>query len=297
MRKTILTLAVVIVGLFGVNACRTIAAEVDGDWPVDRRYRVAVDVAPSEPTVHQPFSTTIGFGALLKKAGVNEEFDPTSVVVTRRDSPSGSQSGRQTPIAHLMDEQFRQTDTRHGRLGYRLARLETILRLFRHPRSRTVSGDRDYGRPGRSGRQLPLQSAQRARDPMQTHIDPPPPIAADFDGDGRSRRPRLEMLRKHLAAAVVLRLVLAQRRQRTRSPSMPTSSGFMPTESRFNNGYNGIGLYDWDNDGTARSGYPRHGLSEHGASSRAGGSPMLDETCRTLPKARSVKYFIGFCGP
>ncbi len=74
------------------------------DWPVDRKFRLKIQVDPQ--TVAQikqaPFTISVDFGNYLQNTGIPKCFDPSSVVVTALDTATTTQ----TVVDYLLDESF-----------------------------------------------------------------------------------------------------------------------------------------------------------------------------------------------
>ena len=87
------------------------------DWPIPRRFRVSVEVQLSLALrgTRLPSSVEIPFGKLLRDAGVDDEFDYRSIVVTLIDATTR----KQIAIDHLADEDFQHGDT--GQVSWAIA--------------------------------------------------------------------------------------------------------------------------------------------------------------------------------
>ncbi len=265
-----------------IAAEKSADAKGDADWPVERRYRIGVDFAlEGSAAAHQPVCVEAAFGKLLKDKGIGSDFDPASVVVTLADDSSA-----QTAIPHLMDEAFKRSDS--GEVSWDVVdsakhRFFIYFDTVDHgPYDRqdyiSLVGAGDnfrYNRPG-------------GRDPIHTMMISPP-IAADFDGDGR-----FDVLASMCYGSTWRQpwfTVWYWRNIGSNEKPLFADRVILYADGNpIPNGYSGIGVIDWDGDGKLDL-VARDSVYQNTGKLTPGGTPILTKLA-DLPESMG-QGFIG----
>ncbi len=231
------------VKIFAAAAILKLLSNADNDWPVDRRYRLKIDVDPKTiaKVKNAPFRVTVDFKKYLEQRGIPGNFDPESVVIVQIDSETGWQS----IVDHLTDETFQVADK--GWVGWNINRPGQNQYLIYFD----VADNGSFKKPGRYVPIIGFGDNPRYNNPDQLspiHAHGIFPVCGDFDGDGL-----VDIISPQIYTDTwgqpSFMFRFWKNIKNNKEPVFADFVRLCADGKTIGNGYNNCGLLDWNKDG------------------------------------------------